>query len=157
MRKAGVTIARGFFGVLAASVLGAAMLAAPAAGSPPSSICTSSGKCFAVTVSPASPAAGANTSFVFAITNEASTQRLGSVQISAPSGFVITGASGSASFTSSSALFIELSLAPSATTTLTLSAAGPCLGGTYQWGIKAKQSNDFSGTGNDFQLDPASA
>jgi hypothetical protein len=28
---------------------------------------------------------------------------------------------------------------------------------TYTWGIKAKQSNDFSGTGNDFTLDPNSA
>jgi hypothetical protein len=151
------TIARGSFGVLAAGMLGAAMLAAPAAGSTSSSTCTSAGKCFAVTVSPASPATGANTSFAFAITNEASTQRLGSVQISAPTGFVITGAPGSASFTSSSALFTDLSLAPSATTTLTLSAAAPCVGGKYRWGIGAKQSNDFSGTGNDFQLDPASA
>jgi hypothetical protein len=158
MRKAGFTIAQGSFGVLAAGMLGAAMLAAPASGSTSSSTCTSSGKCFAVTVSPASPTAGANTSFAFAITNEASTQQLGSVQISAPTGFVITGASGSTSFTSSSALFLNLSLAPSATTTLTLSATAPCLGGTYQWGIKAKQSNDFNGSpGNDFQLDPASA
>jgi hypothetical protein len=40
---------------------------------------------------------------------------------------------------------------------LTVNAVGPCSSGTYQWGIAAKQSNDFSGTGNDFQLDPASA
>jgi hypothetical protein len=106
MRKAGLTIAQGSFGVLAAGMLGAAMLAAPAAGSTSSSTCTSSGKCFAVTVSPASPTAGANTSFAFAITNEASTQQLGSVQISAPPGFVITGASGSTSFTSVAGSFV---------------------------------------------------
>jgi hypothetical protein len=108
-------------------------------------------------VSPASPAAGAATSFAFKITNEAATQQLGSVQISAPAGFVVTGAPGSASHTSSSALFLNLSLAPSATTTLTLNAALACSGGSYQWGIQAKQSNDFNGSGNDFQLDPASA
>src|SRR5437762_99081 len=84
------------------------------------------------------------------LTNEASTQRLGSVQITAPTGFVITGVPGAASFTSSSALFLNLALAPSATITLTVTAVLPCSGGSYQWGIEAKQSNDFSGPpGND--------
>jgi hypothetical protein len=153
MPKAGFIVTRVSFLILAASMLGAAMLAAPAAGQ----TSTCSGKCFAVAVSPSNPVAGESASFAFAITNEASTQRLGSVQISAPAGFVITGASGAASFTSSSALFLNLSLAPSATTTLTLTAAATCSGGTYQWGIEAKQSNDFNGSGNDFLLDPASA
>jgi hypothetical protein len=158
MRTTGFAPARVFSGVLAAGMLGAAMLAAPAAGSTSASTCTSSGKCFAVVVSPTSPVAGAIISFAFAITNEASTQQLSSVQISAPTGFMITGASGSSTFTSSSALFLNLSLAPSGTTTVTVSAVAPCSGGTYQWGIQAKQSNGFSGLpGNDFQLDPASA
>jgi hypothetical protein len=39
------------------------------------------------------------------------------------------------------------------TVTVTLPSGGA---GTYQWGIAGKQSNDFSGSGNDFQLDPAS-
>jgi hypothetical protein len=82
---------------------------------------------------------------------------LGSVQISAPAGFAITSAPRATNVTSGSALFLNLSLAPSATTALTLSAVAPCGSGTYQWGIAAKQSNNFSGTGNDFQLDPASA
>lgn len=155
MRKAGLTAARVSFGVLAASVLAVATLAGSAAGTTNSPTCT--GKCFAVAVSPVNPAAGATASFAFAITNEASTQQLGSVQISAPAGFVITGASGAASFTSSSALFLNLSLAPTATTTLTVSAAAPCGRGTYQWGIQAKQSNDFNGSGTGFLLDPASA
>ncbi len=95
MRKAGFSIARVSFGVLAAGMLGAAVLAAPAAEAT-SGTCTSSGKCFAVAVSPSSLTAGASAAFAFAVTNEASTQQLGSV-------------------------------------------------------------HDFSGTGNDFQLDPASA
>ena len=162
MLKAGFIVARVSFLALAASVLGVAMLAAPAAGQ--TSCAPPSGKCFAVAVSPSSSTAGASTSFVFTITNEASTQQLGSVQVSAPAGFAITGASvasGTASFTSSSALFQNLSLAPapapSSTITLTVSATVPCGSGSYQWGIEAKQSNDFNGTGNDFQLDPNSA
>ena len=154
MPKAGFIVARVSFLVLAASMLGAAMLAAPAAGQ--TSTCT--GKCFTVAVSPSSLAAGASTSFAFTIRNEASPQPLGSVQISAPTGFVITSAPGAANVTSSSALFLNLSLAPSATTTLTLTASASCSGGAYQWGIEAKQSNNFNGLpGNDLLLDPASA
>jgi hypothetical protein len=158
MSKAGFIVARISFLVITASMLGVAMLAAPAVGQ--TSCAPPSGKCFAVTVSPSNPAAGASPSFAFKITNEASTQQLGSVQISAPAGFAITGASvasGTASFTSSSALFQNLSLAPSSTTKLTVSATLPCGSGSYQWGIEAKQSNNFNGTGNDFQLDPNSA
>ena len=164
MPKAGFIVARFSFLVLAASMLGVATLAAPAAGQTPN--CTSSsGKCFAVTgpdggpVSPSSPAAGASTSFAFKITNEATTQQLGSVQISAPAGFVITSAPGAASVTLSSALFLNLSLAPSKMTTLTVNATVSCnrSTSTYLWGIEAKQSNDFNGTGNDVQLDSNSA
>jgi hypothetical protein len=132
------------------------MLAAPAAGQ--TSTCSSSSKCFfAMSVSPSSPAAGVNTSFAFTIKNEASPQQLGSVKISAPAGFMITGATGTASVTSSSALFLNLNLASGASTTLTVSATVPCGPSTYTWGIVAKQSNDFNGAGNNFQLDPASA
>jgi Domain of unknown function DUF11 len=162
MPKAGFIVTRISFLVLAASMLGVAMLAAPAAGQ--TSTCSSTSKCFfAVTVSPSSPAAGTSTSFAFTIKNEASPQQLGSVRISAPAGFMITGASvapgasGTASFTSGSALFLHLSLASGASTTLTVSAIVPCGPSTYQWEIEAKQANDFNGTGNDFHLDPASA
>jgi hypothetical protein len=41
--------------------------------------------------------------------------------------------------------------------TLTVDATAPCGGGTSAWGIEAKQSNQFNGSGNDFQLDPASS
>jgi hypothetical protein len=97
---------------------------------------------------------------MFTIKNEASPQQLGAVQISAPAGFMITGASvasGTPSFTSSAALFQNLSLASGASTTLTVTATAPCGSVTYQWGIAAKQANQFNGNGNNFQLDPNSA
>jgi hypothetical protein len=162
MPKAGFIVARISFLVLAASTLGVAMFAAPASGQ--TSTCSSTTKCFFAVepVTPSNPAAGTNTSFSFTIQNEASPQQLGSVQISAPTGFKITGASvapgasGTASFTSGSALFINLDVAPSSTATLTVNATVPCGSGSYQWGIAAKQSNNFNGSGNDFQLDPNS-
>jgi hypothetical protein len=155
MPKAGFIVARVSFLVLAASMLGLAMLAAPAAGQ--TSTCSTSKCFFAVAVSPSSPTAGASTSFTLTVKNEASPQQLGSVQISAPAGFAITSAPGATSFTSSSALFTNLSLAPGSTVTLTVTATVPCGSGSYQWGIAAKQSNDFNGSGNNFQLDPNSA
>jgi len=145
-----------------AGLLVAAALVAPAvalAGSTSSSTCTSSaGKCFAVAVTPASVAAGASQSFSFAISNEASTQQLGSVKITAPSGFVITSAPGAATVTSGSALFTNLAVQPAGNTTLSITATAPCAGGSYTWGMEVKQSNDFSGPpGNDFQLDTATS
>jgi hypothetical protein len=170
MPKAGFIVARVSFVVLAASVLGVAMLAAPAAGQ--SGTCSSTTKCFFAVnaVSPLNPAAGTNTTFTFTIQNEASPQQLGAVKISVPTdtngktlGFVITGASivsgapaGTASFTpgtSGTALFQDLSLASGASAILTVSATVPCGSGSYQWGIAAKQANNFNGSGNDFQLD----
>src|SRR5579862_6161111 len=162
MRKAGLVAARACFLMFAASMLGAGLLAVPAAASP-SACASSAGKCFAVSVSPAAPAAGGTVTFTFKITNEARTQRLGSAEITAPAGFVISGAwlpagAGTVSFTSGSALFAHLSLAPCKSVTVTVTAVLPCRGGSYQWGMRAKQSNDFNGPpGNDVQLDPVSA
>jgi hypothetical protein len=144
------------------------MLAAPAVGQ--TSTCSSGSKCFfAVTgpeggpVSPSNPTVGVSASFAFTIQNEASPQQLGAVRISAPAGFMITGASiasgapgGTASSTSNSAQFLSLSLAPSSTATLTVTATVSCGSGSYQWTIAGKQSNNFNGSGNDFQLNPQS-
>ena len=164
MPKAGFIVARVSFLVLAASMLGVAMLAAPASGQ--ANTCSPTTKCFFAvnSVVPSNPTAGASNSFTFMIQNEASPQRLGAVQISAPSGFMITGASiasgapgGTASSTSSSAQFVNLSLAPSGIAMLTVTATVSCGTGSYQWPPPAgKQSNNFNGSGNDFQLDSQS-
>jgi hypothetical protein len=162
MLKAGFIVARVWFLALAASMLGVAMLAAPAVGAP--ATCSSTTKCFFAVkpVVPSNPTAGASNSFTFTIQNEASPQQLGAVQISVPTGFsfmitdasVAPGASGTASFTSSSALFQNLSVASGASTTLTVNATVSCGSGSYRWGIAAKQSNNFNGSGNNFLLDP---
>lgn len=159
--KSGLTAARASFAMVAASALTVGALVAPAAASTPSSTCTSSGKCYSADVSPfENIPAGASENFTFTITNEAAAQTLGSVKITAPASFAITGASGpagsSASFTSSSALFRYLSLSPGQQATLTVGATAPCGSGSHQWGIDAKQSNQFKGSGNDFTPDPTS-
>lgn len=157
MRKAILTLARAGAVALAAGLIAAAAPGAFAATqtAPASNgnCGSSAGKCFSVAVSPSSVAAGASGSFAFSITNEALTQQLGAVEITAPSGFTITGAAGSGT-----ALFLNLSIAPLGTQTLTVDATAPCGASSYRWKIVAKQSNNFQGPpGNDYQMDPASA
>lgn len=134
-------------------------------GSSSGTCASSADKCFAVTVSPATAPAGSMTTFQFTVTNDAPTQSLGSAEITAPSGFAITGASvpsgvGTVSSSSTSARFLDLGVAPGGSTTLDVTATAPCAlsGGTgYTWGIVVKQSNNFSGPpGNDFYIEPQS-
>jgi hypothetical protein len=158
MSKARLTVAQASFAAVAAGLLTAAGLATPAAGSTSSSTCISSGKCYLASVSPGSVPAGDSTEYLVTVANKATTQTLGSVQLTAPSGFTVTGASGgTASHTSTSALFLNLSLSPGTSATLRVDATAPCGSVTSAWGIQAKQSNQFNGSGNDFQLDPASS
>jgi len=53
----------------------------------------------------------------------------------------------------------DLNLPPGATTTKTVDARIPCVPNSagYTWKVEVKQSNDFSGTGNDFVLNPSTA
>jgi hypothetical protein len=152
------------FGIAAASVavvagglLTAAVAGAGVAGAT-SSTCVSSNKCYQVNVTPSSIVAGVNQAFTVTVTNQATTQTLGSVQVAAPSGFVVSGASGGiASHTSTSALFLNLNVRPGQSAPLTLDATAPCSGGASGWSVEAKQSNQFNGSGNDFILNPTSS
>jgi hypothetical protein len=154
---------RGRFGIAAASVavvVGGllAALGATAAGAS-SGACATPGKCYLTTVTPQSVTGGESQAFAFTVTNEATTQTLGSVQVTAPAGFVVTNASalvGNASYTANSALFLNLGLAPTQSATLTVQATAPCSAGTSGWSIEAKQSNQFNGPNNGFVLDPNS-
>jgi hypothetical protein len=142
--------------VVAVGLLAVADLGVTAAGAA-SSTCISSGKCYLAAVTPSGGVAGVNQAFTVKVTNEATTQTLGSMQVTAPSGYVVTGASGgTASHTSGSAVFLYLGLSPGQSAVLTVDATAPCGGGTSAWGMDAKQSNQFNGSGNDFQIDPAS-
>jgi len=156
--KARFVVAAGSAAAMAAGILAAAALSAPAVGATSSATCVSSGKCYLTTVTPSSVVAGVSQAFTVVVTNEASTQTLGSVQVTAPSGFVITGATGgAASYTAASVQFLYLGLGPGQRTKVTIDATAPCSGGTSGWGIVAKQSNQFNGSGNDFVIDPQSS
>ncbi len=160
MTSARFGIAAASVAVVAGGLLTAAIAGASAASATSNSTCASSGKCYAATVTPHGAVAGASQAFTFTVTNEATTQTLGSVQVTAPSGFVVTGAAtvtgGTTSYTPDSALFLYLGLSAGQSATLVVDATAPCGSETSAWATEAKQSNQFNGSGNEFVLDPAS-
>jgi hypothetical protein len=107
--------------------------------------------------SPTSVAGGSSTTFSLTLKNEASTQQLGSVNVTAPAGFTVT-AAGPASVASVANGVVQirnLSLQPGQTRSdITVTASAPCAASTGQWTLVAKQANDFNGPpGNNFALD----
>jgi hypothetical protein len=130
-------------------------------------------KVYAVTVSPDSVGAGQTVGYTFTATNESGSQSLGSINLTAPFDFTLMAVTGQPTRSSDGAAIgtasmvgttlIELrnlSLAPADTVTVTFTAQAPCVqsadSGANQWGLAAKQSNDFKGTGNDFAPSPTS-
>ena len=82
-----------------------------------------------------------------------SNQNLGSVNITVPSGYVATPISldrGSFSVLSTGQIALRgLNALPGVPVNLRMTVRLPCPRGASAWGIDAKQSNDFNGTGND--------
>ncbi|HZO36529.1 MAG TPA: hypothetical protein VFB41_06595 [Solirubrobacteraceae bacterium] len=123
----------------------------------------STGKLYSVTVSPPTVAAGVRTSFSAVIANPATQQQqVGSVNLTAPSGFKVVSASvpgpATASVSGSTVRLRDLSLDPGNTVTVSVVADAPCATQTSPWTVLAKQANDFNGPpGNTLTLDSAAS
>ncbi|MDA8311095.1 MAG: hypothetical protein M0Z46_10890 [Actinomycetota bacterium] len=129
--------------------------ASVAAGSGGKHCSSSATKCFGLSISPKTAPPGSSTKFKFTVTNDAPTQNLGSLEVSKPAGFKMTGAStprGKVVTTATTALFTTLTVGPGGAVTFFVTATAPCTPETYRWGIQVKQSNNFSGTGNTFAI-----
>lgn len=115
--------------------------------------------------------AGSTTSMTLTINNDpASPSVLGSMNFDAPAGLSITSASPSATPAGDVTLVANggangtgelqirnLNLAAGSSANVTFSVQAPCAGGPFPWPDPAvKQSNDFNGTGNDFNNPPTS-
>jgi hypothetical protein len=122
-------------------------------------------KQYLVLISPDSVGAGQTVEYTFSATNQSGSQSLGSINLTAPAGFTLSSITqqprrasdgafvGTAVLNGSTLVEIRnLDLAPSDTVSLRFTAQAPCVqaDGSGQWGLAAKQSNDFKGTGNDF-------
>jgi hypothetical protein len=146
------------FGIAAASValVAAGLLVADGVGATAAEATSCTGSCLLVDVTPQSVPAGESQAFTVTVTNDG-TEALGSVQLTAPSDFAITGAPGSASYTSGSAQFENLQLPVGGQVPLTVDATAACSGGTSAWGVQAVEQDGLDGDGDDvYQLDPAS-
>jgi hypothetical protein len=116
------------------------------------------------TIGPQPATAGTSVPFILHLCNDqTSPNQLGSAQVTAPSGFVITGVSplptGSSITSQTTVLLMNLNLQPGQSMDITITATTPALcadPGNLQWAIDARQSNNFSGQpGNKFSPDPA--
>jgi len=154
MVKARVGIGATAVAVAAAGLLVAGVVVAATAGA--ATVCSPGTDCYQVAVGQASVPAGASQAFAITVTNESSRDTLGSVQVTAPTGFVITGTSGgSASYTAGSALFGNLGLRDGQSATLTIDATAPCTGAGTTWTIQPGESSQFTGTNGDDDGDAA--
>lgn len=113
-------------------------------------------------IPPLTVAGGSPATITLTLTNLANPQSLGSADVTAAklgsSSFTITGAAivgaGSVDPTSTSTLLKlrNLNIQPNGgQRSITINVTTQCAAGDYTWGVRAKQSNDFSGPpGNDF-------
>jgi hypothetical protein len=133
----------------------AALPAGPAAAAP------TKGKDFSMSVQPAaagvtydSPVAdGSAEDFAITLTNSTGTQALGSANVTVPTGITITDRNGNGG-TGQTIEFRNLAIPAGTSRTLVVGLRMPCAG-TYAWDVNAKQSNDYSGTGNDLNYSGA--
>ena len=91
--------------------------------------------------------------------NENRTQRLGSADLRAPSGYVLSGATasqGSATLVGNMVELRNLGLMPGQSLTVTIQMASATCS-ARAWTVEAKQANNFHGRGNELTLDTANS
>jgi hypothetical protein len=119
-------------------------------------------KTFSASVSPGPLVAGASygegaragSKITLTIVNESNQAQLGSANVTAPPGIVVTAATsnvGTASVVAGVIQLRNLNLAPAASVVVSISARVECAANhaSYVWGFVVKQANDFNGIGND--------
>ena len=118
----------------------------------------SSDKPYSLVLTDGVAASGSTVTATF--TNENATQRLGSADLTAPSGYMLSSAtvsqgSATATVTGDAVELRNLALMPGQSLTVTIAMTSATCS-TSRWSAVAKQSNDFSGLpGNDLTLDAA--
>jgi hypothetical protein len=123
-------------------------------------------KDFSMTVAPGSVPAGRLVDMTATISNRTAQQRLGSANITPPSGFTTVSVTSLSRPAPATARIVggvlqlrELSLPPQSSVTVALKVSTPCsVGVSPNWDVVAKQANDFNGLpGNSLTLDAAAS
>ena len=150
--------------VAGVALLGSGLVLAPPALAGPK-------KFYSASITPTTAAGNATVSFTLTITNSTSSQQnLGSANITIPSGLTspvlgaVTPPPGKTWTAALVGSVIQLrnpgpnssnALSAGQSVSVVVTVTTSCPGGTLVWLTAAKQSNDFSGTGNDFLLSGA--
>lgn len=154
--------------VLAALVALAVVLVPSGSAKPPTAsiklydVCLQGGTtpCTSWTTSGGSTSTISGTQVTFNVKNESgSNTTLGSLNLDMPTGITLqlpVGDANAGTSTSTQLQLRNLNLAPGSAHPVTFTIAAPSSCGTVQWHVAAKQSNDFNGSGNDFQLKQSS-
>jgi hypothetical protein len=123
--------------IVAVLVLAVAAAAADAAPKKP----------FVMDVAPVSEFAGVtDNAYTVTLTNNTTTQQLGSANVTIPAAFTVVSGPSLGTLAPGNVLELRnLGLPPGGSVTVTLGLRMPCVAGSYDWGVEAKQSNDFSG------------
>jgi hypothetical protein len=112
-------------------------------------------KPYSVDITPACVPLNTSTDFTVTLRNTTKTQMLGSANVFAPTGYVVSGANATPDGTA--AELRNLNLSPGGTTTASFTATSS-VAGPADWSIIAKQSNDYNGSpGNNLTLDAANS
>ncbi|MEO8423221.1 MAG: hypothetical protein ABI595_04825 [Actinomycetota bacterium] len=120
-------------------------------------------KPYAAVMSPGNVPAGSTSTFTATLTNETSTQQLGSANLTLPAGFSplsvgIPSPSGTATIAGNTIQLRGLAAPAGTSASVSVVALSPCPLGTYIWSVIAKQANNFSGDpGNDLTFDAANS
>lgn len=136
-------------GSLVAAVLALGLCAGPAGAAE---------REYSLAISPATVAAGMQQTLTVSLTNTSETAYLMSANLTAPDGWNVVSVQppswprATATLNGDTVELRYLAIEPGATKTIDLVAEAPCSGGQSDWVAAAKQSWDYTGTGNDFSL-----
>lgn len=112
-------------------------------------------KPYSVVISPGTITQGLTVNFQAKFTNLTASQTLGSADLTVPAAFsgVSASVAGQPAFVTAANVvqLRNLAIGPGASAIAVVKATVPsCASTPFTWGVMAKQSNDFNGTGNDF-------
>jgi hypothetical protein len=144
--------------MLALAGAGLLLPVASAGSAPPPKPGPAPGKNFTMVVETDEPRGSTDASYTITLTNKTGTQQVGSANINVPPQLTITSEPMIGSIpvnrVGNQLQPRNLTLPPDASVTITVGLRMPCVGTPDTWTVFAKQSNDFSGTGNDLTLLP---
>lgn len=137
------------------ALLAVAGVAAPSASA-------GAGKSYRAVLAPQQVPAGATSTTTARITNLSAPQGVGSANVTAPAGWIVSAAAitegtGTVSVVGQVVQLRDIALAPKDSVTVSMTTQVPCGTGDGVYAVEARQANDFNGSGNVVALNEATS